>query len=64
MGLINEAKAVKSASTSKRSCGVHCGEVCDSWNEDDHMRRIGQLRMLCALKISIEPPVEIVVAPV
>jgi len=30
MGLTNEAEAVKSASVSKRSCGVHCGEVCDS----------------------------------
>ena len=36
IGLINEAQAVKSASTSKRSCGVHCGKVCDSWNEADN----------------------------
>ena len=60
MGLTNEAKAVKSASTSKRSCGVHRGEVCDSWNEDDPVRRIvDQLQMLSGLEISIEPPVEI-----
>ena len=35
MRLTNEAEAVKSASASEMSCGIHCGEVCDSWNEAD-----------------------------
>ena len=63
MGLTNEAKAVKSASTSERS-GITIVNR-RSYSSDGFnllhvlVHRIDQLQMLCALAISIEPLVEI-----